>query len=448
MAQGGRATLERRTMKTVNIGLIGCGTIGQGVINAILQNGDIITERTGVHLVLKGVCDKREAVLKKLKSKKILMKTIRPLDLINDDEVDIIVELIGGINPAKEIVLSAINKKKHIVTANKALLSECSDEIFKAASNNNVFVNFEGSVGGALPIIRAMKESFVANNFEVIYGILNGTTNFILTQMKDKGCSFKDALKTAQKLGIAEADPELDISGKDSAHKLSILSLLGYGVKVSWQDIYTEGIENIREQDIEFANKLGYNIKLLAIAKKTEEGLELRVHPTLIQSSHLLSNVKGADNAIFVKGDFLDESLIYGKGAGQKPTASSVVGDIVDIAKHVAFYGDGNPMPHNIEYAEGGVRLSKIENLEMNFYLRFSVIDKPGVLAGISTVLAENKISIASVSQEERDEGQTVPVIILTHKAKEGDMRKAIGHIDTQKYVTDNTVVIRMEHEK
>ncbi len=432
-------------MKNVNLGLIGCGTIGRGVIDAINKNGKIIADRTGVNLVLKGVCDKDEKLLKKIK--KVPVKTLRALDLINDDEIDIIIELIGGINPARDIVLGAIKKKKHIVTANKALLSESWKEIFAAAGKNRVFVKFEASVGGALPIIRAMKESFVANNIEVVYGILNGTTNFILTEMKAKGCSFAEALKTAQKMGFAEADPELDISGKDSAHKLSILSLLGYGVDISWQDIYTEGIENISSQDIDFASKLGYSIKLLAIAKNTEEGLELRVHPTLIHSSHLLADVRGADNAIYVKGDLIGESLIYGKGAGQKPTSSSVMGDIVDIAKHVAFYGSENPMPYNLDYSKDNPRLSKMDNLTMSFYLRFSVIDKPGVLAGISSVLAENDISIASVAQEERAEGQAVPVIILTHKAEEGNMRKAIGHIDTQDYVTDNTVVIRMEHE-
>ena len=295
-------------------------------------------------------------------------------------------------------------------------------------------MNFEASVCGAIPVIRAMRQSFVANNVEIIYGILNGTTNFILTKMSERGCSFDEALKTAQEKGIAERNPELDISGKDSAHKLALLSLLGFGQGVSPVDVYTEGISNIKPEDIKNAKRWGYGVKLLAIARKARGGLQLRVHPTLIKSSHILSDVRDVDNAVMIKGDLVGESVLFGKGAGRKPTASSVIGDIVEIAKHVAFVGKNNPVGYHLDYSPGKKNISKIEELKVPFYLRFSVIDKPGVLAGISSILAEYKISIANVAQEERREGETVPVVILTHLAKEGNMRKAIKKIDRQDY--------------
>ncbi|MFH1552581.1 MAG: homoserine dehydrogenase [Candidatus Omnitrophota bacterium] len=432
-------------MKSVNIGIIGLGTIGEGIVRAVASNGKLIAERTGVELVIRGVCDKDQKILSGVNAGNCSLKTASADELINDKDIDIIVELIGGVDPAKDIILNALEKKKHVVTANKALLSEHWKEIFAAAAANGVFVNFEGSVGGAIPIIRTLRESFIANNLTTIYGILNGTTNFILTMMAERGCLFDDALTLAQEKGIAEKDPELDISGKDSAHKLAILSLLGFGLDVSTEDIYTEGIARIAPQDIMYAGRWGYSIKLLAIAKDTPGGVQLRVHPTLLPSSHLLSDIRGSDNAIFVKGDLIGEALLFGKGAGKAPTSSSVMGDIVDIARHVAFFGGTNPAPYNLNYAAGDKRVSRVEELSVCYYLRFSAIDKPGVLAGISSVLAENNISIASVTQEERKEGETVPLIILTHKAEEGSMRKAIAKIDTMDYVTDKTVVIRME---
>lgn len=428
-------------MKVVKIGLIGLGTIGRGVYDVIEDNGRLIKAKTGVSLEIKGVCDTDKKVLKGIDRSRIVSAD----DLLKDEDIDIIVELIGGVDRAREVIMNALKNGKHVVTANKALLSEYGREIFDAASKNRVCVKFEASVGGGIPVIRTLCESFVADDIKLIYGILNGTTNFILTEMSEKGTSFGDAIKIAQDLGIAEKDPELDISGMDSAHKLAILSMLGFGLDVSSSDIYVEGISNIGPEDIRKASQWGYSVKLLAIAKDGPGGVQLRVHPTLLRSSHLLSDVRHANNAIFIKGDLIGESLLFGKGAGRKPTSSAVVGDIVEIAENISRSSLRDYSFSNCDYISKDKKVSRMEDLEVSFYLRFSVIDKPGVLAGISSVLAEKDISIANVSQEERKEGETVPVVILTHKAREGSMREAIENIDGQGYITAKTVVIRME---
>ena len=432
-------------MRSINIGLIGAGTIGQGVIDSVINNGGLIAKRTGVLPVIKSVCDTNTSILENINGIDNLIKTTNVDEIIGDKEINVVVELIGGVHPAKEIILAAIANRKHVVTANKALLSEHWKEIFKAASDAGVSVGFEASVGGGIPVIRVIRESFVSNNLEVIYGILNGTTNFVLTMMAKHDYSFDKALSIAQEKGFAESDPRMDISGKDSAHKLAILSLLGFGASVIPNDIYTEGIEAITPQDIRYAEEWGYSIKLLAIAKNTQKGLQLRVHPTLIPSAHLLAGVNGEDNAVYIKGDFVGESLFYGKGAGAKPTASSVMSDIVEIARHMVFSGKENPVPENLPHDLGALEIVGMKELMLPYYLRFSVIDKPGVLSGISSVLSENDISIASMSQEERKAGQTVPLIMLTHKAREGNMMKAIGAINKMDSVMDKTMVIRIE---
>jgi homoserine dehydrogenase len=435
-------------MKKVNIGLVGLGNIGNAVREFFLSGGSgtrLVEHRAGVDIRLKMVCDNNKERLDELQVGPDVRKTSSYEDLVGSDDIDIVVELIGGVHPARDLMMKAITGGKHVVTANKALLSACWEELFRAADEKKVSIGFEASVGGAIPVIRALKKSFVANNIETIYGILNGTTNFVLTKMAEEGCSFEDALRTAQQEGIAEADPELDISGKDSAHKLAILSVIGYGADISAENIFTEGITDISAKDLDYAGRWGYCIKLLAIAKDSDRGLELRVHPTLISREHLLSGVREADNAVFIRGDLLDDSLLFGKGAGPKPTASSVVGDIVDIAQRIAYCGRDNNMPNGMIGDPGRKTLLPMEELEMSYYLRFSVIDKPGVLSGISSVLAGNGISIASVSQEERNEGVTVPLIILTHTAREGRLREAVDRIDEQEYITKKTVVIRRE---
>ncbi|MBD3295910.1 MAG: homoserine dehydrogenase [Candidatus Omnitrophica bacterium] len=435
-------------MKKVNIGLVGLGNIGNAVSEFFLsgvEGRSLVERRTGVDIRLKMVCDNNRERLDGLEGGPDLKKTSSYEDVVDSDDVDIVVELIGGVDPARDLIMRAISGGKHVVTANKALLSGCWEEIFQAADDQKVSIGFEASVGGAIPVIRALKKSFVANRIETIYGILNGTTNFVLTMMAEEGCSFDEALRAAQNKGIAEADPELDISGKDSAHKLAILSVIGYGVDISAENIFTEGISAISAKDLDYAGRWGYCIKLLAIAKHSDRGLELRVHPTLISREHLLSGVREADNALFVRGDLMDDSLLFGKGAGPKPTASSVIGDIVDIAQRTVYCGLGNTPPNGMMKNPEEKPLLPMDELEMSYYLRFSVIDKPGVLSGITSILAENGISIASVSQEERNEGVTVPLIILTHTAREGLLREAVHCIDEQEYTTKKTVVIRRE---
>jgi homoserine dehydrogenase len=432
-------------MRIIRLGVIGLGVVGSGVAESLESNGGIIAERSGVEISVKAVCDKDTSRLEKLALAKDVVKTVDFNDILNDPEIDIVVELVGGIEPALTIIKGALSRGKHVVTANKALLSEKWKEIFSLAREKGLFVKFEASVGGAIPIIRTLRESFVANNISAVYGILNGTTNFILTTMEAGKVSFRDALEVAKERGIAESDPTLDVSGADSAHKLAILSLLCFGQEVYSRDIYTEGISAIEVQDITNARRWGYGVKLLGIAKNSEKGLELRVHPTLIRLSHLLSGVSGADNAIYVKGDLMGEALLFGKGAGKYPTASSVIGDIVEIAARLNGQKEEKTVFSGTGYAARPLRARKMGDIELAYYLRFSVIDKPGVLAGISGILSKHHISIANVAQEERNEGETVPVIILTHKAKEGNMRKAISEIDAADYVSSKTVVLRIE---
>lgn len=424
---------------SINTGIIGFGTVGTGAARILLNNHDIIFKRTGLDIRLKRIADldiERDRGLKVPEG----VLTTDARDILEDKDIDIVVELIGGIHPAKEFILQAINNNKHVVTANKALLATEGNEIFLEAERKGVFVGFEASVAGGIPIIKVMQEGLVANRILNIYGIINGTSNYILTKMTEEGKEFSVALKEAQGLGYAEADPTFDIEGIDSAHKLTILSSLAYGIPLSYKEVYKEGITRITSQDIDFARELGYKIKLLAITKAVDNEVEMRVHPTMIPQDYIISKVDGVYNAIYVEGDAVGSTLYYGRGAGDMPTGSAVVADIVDIAKK-AESGKG----HYFFLRPSNLRIRKMEDIESMYYFRFSAIDKPGVLSKISGILGENNISIASVIQKGRRIGGAVPLVVLTHLAKERDVVKAIEAIDNLPVVTEPTHFIRVE---
>jgi len=429
-------------VKKVNIGIIGFGTIGAGVVKALQSKRAFLREKSGVDVAIARICDKDLKTKRPVKVAKVLLtKSIGKV--LYDPGIDIVVELIGGVRPAKDIVTEALRQGKCVVTANKALLSEAGYEIFNLANRLGLSVGFEASVGGGIPIIRALKEGFVANRIDLIYGIINGTSNFILSKMAEEGLDFKEALAVALRKGYAEKDPRLDISGGDTAHKLSILALLGFGIAARPKDIYTEGIADIEPSDIQYAVEAGYAIKLLAIAKRAQDLLELRVHPTFIPASHLLSNVAGVYNAIFVKGDLIGENLFYGEGAGASPTSSSVVSDIVSIAKKIQ---PGCCKADDRVGFKKDVRAVKSMNeIKTRHYIRFSAIDKPGVLAKISGILAKYKISIASVSQKQRKATKVVPIVMMTHEAAERDMAKALREIDALAIIKKKSVRVRVE---
>jgi len=417
-------------MPEVNIGLVGIGTIGSGVVKILNKNADLIEKRTGVKINLKKVCDVKLDNAKKLGLKDEQL-TKNYDDLINDKEIDVVIELIGGYNPAKDIIIKALQNKKNVVTANKAVIAKYGNEIFEAAKNNNVTIGFEASVGGCIPIIKAIRESYAADKIKDIYGIVNGTTNFILTKMEE-GMSYSEALKKAQELGFAEANPEFDVEGKDAAQKLVILASLAFNAKLS-DNIMTWGITKLNKSDIQNADQLGYKIKLLAIAKHENDEIELRVHPTMIPKEHELASVKNELNAIYIVGENITKGMLYGKGAGQLPTATVVLGDIIDIAKG----------KHDIFYFKD-IKIKDINKIKSRYYLRYNVVDKPGVLARITKVLGDNNISIAAVEQKEINK-DVVPVIMTTHEAVEEGMMKAIKEINKLDVVKEDTIVIRIE---
>lgn len=429
-------------MKKINIGIIGFGTIGSGVVKALMARRSYLREKSCVDVCIRRICDKDLKTKRPVKVDRCML-TRSIAKVLHDPEIDIVVELMGGIMPARDVMLEALRHGKHVVTANKALLSEHGPEIFDLANKLGLCVGFEASVGGGIPIIRALKEGFIANRIDLIYGIINGTSNFLLSEMEGKGVDFKQALAEAQRMGYAEHNPELDINGGDSAHKLSVLALLGFGITAKPSDIYTEGITNIEKSDLAYAREMGYAIKLLAIAKRCgERFVDLRVHPTMLSATHLLANVGGVYNAIFVKGDLVGENLFYGEGAGASPTSSAVVGDIITIAK--TMHGEGR-----IECCIGlkkdaGV-LKAMRDVRTRYYVRFSTMDKTGVLAKISGILARYRISIASVSQKECREAGIVPIVMMTHEALERDMDKALSEIDRLGIIKKNSVRIRVE---
>lgn len=429
-------------MDRVNVGIIGFGTVGEGIVRVLLAKPQFLEKKIGARLVLKAVCDKDLKRKREVKiHQDILTSDVNKI--LHSPDIQIVVELIGGIHPAKEFVLEAFRRGKHVVTANKALLAECGREIFDAAKKANVDLYFEASVGGGIPIIKALRESLSANHIDTLLGIVNGTSNYILSAMAEQGLSFNQALAEAKKKGYAERNPALDIKGFDSAHKLAILTLLGFGKSIGLGDIYVEGIEDISLSDIAYAEDLGYVIKLLAIAKNVDGQLEARVHPTLLSREHLLSNVRGVYNAIYVHGDLAGGTLFYGRGAGARPAASSVASDIIDVARNIK-HNAANRVPLYVE-DKTIKRLRAIAEIESRYYLRLSVIDKPGCFAKIAAVLGRHGISIASVVQKERKQAKIVPVVMMIHEAKEKNMRLALEQIDRLNVIKKKTVAIRVE---
>jgi homoserine dehydrogenase len=435
-------------MKEIKVGLIGFGTVGAGVVKILNKNSHLIEKRMGARIVLKRVADIDLKTDRGVKLKPGVL-TRDAEDIIDDPEIDMVMELIGGVEPAKTFILNAIHHKKHVVTANKALLALHGDEIFREAHRFGVDVNFEASVGGGIPLIRSIKEGMVANQIESIFGILNGTSNYILSKMTNEGKPFNEVLKEAQKKGYAEADPTYDIEGIDAAHKLAILIQLAFGTPLRFEDVFIGGISEITPLDIQFGQEFGYRIKLLAIAKMERGRIEARVHPTLISQRHLLSTVEGVFNAIYIKGDAIGPTLFYGQGAGQMPTGSAVVSDLVELGRNLLVQAEGCRVPP-LSFQKSAIKkipLKKMEDVVMPFYIRFSAQDRPGVLSKISGILGKNDISIASVIQKGRRIKGAVPVVMMTHEAKEKNVHRALKEIDQLDMILGKTVYIRVENE-
>jgi homoserine dehydrogenase len=432
-------------MKPINVGLLGLGTVGGGTLTVLRRNAEEITRRAGREIrVLRAAVrnlDKAQALAGDLPL------TTNPFDVVDDPEIDIVVELIGGLEPARELVMQAIANGKHVVTANKHLVAKYGNEIFAAAQAKGVMVAFEAAVGGGIPIIKALREGLTANRIEWLAGIINGTSNFILTEMRDKGAAFDDVLKEAQRLGYAEADPTFDIEGIDAAHKLTILSAIAFGIPMQFDRAYTEGISRLTREDVRYAEELGYRIKLLGIARRAENGIELRVHPTLIPERRLIANVDGAMNAVLVKGDAVGPTLYYGAGAGAEPTASAVVADLVDVTRlHTA--DPHHRVPHLAFQPDqlADTPILPMDEVRTAYYLRLRAFDRPGVLADITRILADGDISIDAMVQKEPAEGdEQVSIILLTHVTIEKNVNAAIAKIEALDTVAGQVMRIRLE---
>ncbi len=429
-------------MRKINVGLIGFGNVGSGVVKILSDRKSFLSDKIGLEINIKKICDK-DLVSKRNVAADRSLFTKDPSDIIDDPQIDIVVELIGGIHPAKEYITEALKKGKSIVTANKALLAQEGGELFALAHDRGKSIYFEASVGAGIPIIKSLREGLVANRFYSIFGIVNGTSNFILSQMSQHNCTFNDALSQAKAKGFAEKDPTLDIEGIDSAHKLILLTYLCFGKLVSLEDIFIEGISRVSLADIEYAKEMGFEIKLLAIAKKESDELEVRVHPTFIPRAHLLSSVCGIFNAIYVSSDLAGSLLFYGPGAGQLSAASAVVSDLIDLTQGIRA-GMFRPTL-NIVPDKSIKKLRRMDEIESRYYIRFMAVDKPGVLAKVSGVLAKFGISIASVTQKERKKAQVVPIVMIIHEAKEKDLRSALQAIGRLNIIKQKSVAIRIE---
>lgn len=430
-------------MKEIRVGLIGFGTVGRGLAETLHSQKQGLIKKVGIPITLSRVADIAISELPDTCKETVL--TADAADIINDPEIDIIVELIGGMEPAKSFLLAAIKQGKHVVTANKALLSVHGREIFQAAAANHVEVGFEASVGGGIPVIKALKEGLAANRINVIRGIMNGTANYILTQMTEHAYPFDEVLKDAQEKGYAEADPTYDVEGIDTAHKLAILMNIAYGQHVHLDDISIEGISSIEPIDIEFAGEFGYRIKLLAISRNHTDHVEARVHPTMVPRSHMLANINGSFNAIQFSGDTVGDVLFYGQGAGMMPTGSAVAADVVDISRNIIHACVNRVPPLSFmpdRFTEPSITPMSV--LECPYYFRVTVLDKPGVLSAISGILGSHNISIKSVIQKGRQAGEPVHVVLMIHQASEAAVEKAVAEIDALDCCTEPTVRIRI----
>lgn len=433
-------------MNVLKVGLLGIGTVGGGTYTVLKRNASEISRRLGTKVEVVQVADRNLALANQLTGGQVAV-TDDAFAVVNNPDVDVVVELIGGYTVAKDLVLQAIANGKHVVTANKALLAVHGNEIFKAAADKGVIVAFEAAVAGGIPIIKALREGLSANQLEWVAGIINGTTNFILTEMREKGLAFADVLGEAQRLGYAEADPTFDVEGIDAAHKLTIMAAIAFGIPLQFEKAYTEGITKLTTKDIKYAEELGYRVKLLGISKKTEAGVELRVHPTLIPEKRLIANVNGAMNAVLVKGDAVGPTMYYGAGAGAEPTASAVVADLVDIAR----LRDATPA-QRIPFlgfplgAQTAASILPIAEISSAYYLRMRVSDKPGVLAEITKILGDRQISIDAMMQKEPMDGESeADIVILTHVTIEKNVDAAIASIEALAAIDGSITKIRME---
>jgi homoserine dehydrogenase len=439
-------TAKKGRMKPINVGLLGIGTVGGGTFTVLGRNHEEISRRAGCSIAMKMVADKDVERARKLVGGSAEV-TDDAFKVVDNPDIDVVVELIGGTSIAKELILRAIANGKHVVTANKSLLAQYGNEIFEAARKKDVMVGFEAAVGGGIPIIKSLREGLSANRVEWIAGIINGTSNFILSEMREKGSSFADVLKEAQKLGYAEADPTFDVEGVDAAHKLTIMAAIGFGIPMQFKAAYIEGISKLSRLDIQYAEELGYRIKLLGIAKRKANGFELRVHPTLIPSRRLIANVEGVMNAILVKGDAVGQTMFYGAGAGAEPTASAVVADLVDVARMLTADPD-HRVPHLAFQPDqlSDTPILPMGEVETSYYLRMEVLDRPGVLADITRILADGGISIDAMVQKEPAEGEErVDIIMLTHLTTEKQIDNAISRIEALPVVTGRITRIRLE---
>jgi homoserine dehydrogenase len=433
-------------LKQLNVGLLGIGTVGGGTYTVLDRNAAEIARRTGIAIKVVQVADRNVEHAKKITNGQVDV-TDNAENVVNNPAVDVVVELIGGYTLSKTLVLKAIENGKHVVTANKALLALHGNEIFAAAKAKGVIVAYEAAVAGGIPIIKALREGLGANRIEWVAGIINGTTNFILTEMREKGLAYQDVIAEAQRLGYAEADPTFDVEGIDAAHKLTILAAIAFGMPMKFDQAYTEGITKLQQKDIKYAEELGYRVKLLGITKRTQNGVELRVHPTLIPEKRLIANVNGAMNAVVVKGDAVGPTLYYGAGAGAEPTASAVVADLMDVAR-LSSASVAQRVPYLGFQAEQLTDLAvlPISEIESAYYLRMRVSDKPGVLASVTKILADLNISIDAMLQKEPADNETeAEIVILTHVTQEKNMDAVIAQIEALPAIVGNVVKIRME---